>query len=413
MSLRIWLFKLGEQISSDPGTPKLSRTALIANELASRGHQVLWWMSTFDHLEKRQRAKNDLCHKVKDGLEIHLIHTPGYQKNVSLARYRDHHIFDQRLKKLISQEAPPNLIFAAYPTIEACAVLAEYARRHNIPIVIDVRDMWPDVFINYLPPMLRWLYPLIFYKNIETARKVFQNAKAVVGITNEFVSWALKYASRPPGEYDRDYPLAYNVDIIDTKAIASGQSYWHEQGIEADDFVICYFGVMSKKISLDAVAEGMKRLSHELPHVKLILCGNGDELSAFHKLFSEQKNVYLPGWVDRPKIAALMELAKVGLAPYKSRSDFLQSIPTKVIEYLAGGIPILTSLGGTSRRLIESNSCGLYYSDANQFASSIRNLVDQSAEREAMGKRARELFLKRFDAKKVYKELCDHLERLV
>lgn len=411
--LNIWLFKLGERTPLDSGSPKLSRTALIAEELVARGHQVLWWMSTFDHLAKRQRSNADVFVDVRPSYALRMIATPGYARNVSLARYWDHYIFDRRLRRCITNEQRPDLILAAYPTIGACTVLSEYAVAYDIPFVVDVRDMWPDVFQDYLPAYAKGAYPFLFGSQIRKARRIFSAARGVIGITGDFVEWALSYVPRAAHWHDRDFPLAYSLGAVAPNLLSEGRAYWDSLGVCRADFVICFFGVLSKKIDLQTVASGMRKLSAEFPRLKLVLCGNGDELESTREAFRGLENVVCPGWIEGPKISALLEIASAGLAPYRNREDFLISVPTKIVEYFAGGLPVITSLDGTSRRLIDSRRCGLFYRTPDEFRDCVRRLIERPQDAKEMGENAQRLFLEKFDSKLVYGELCDHLEKIV
>ena len=53
--MRAWLLTVGEPLPCDGPNERLHRTGLLAEALHSRGHEVLWWSSTFDHARKRFR----------------------------------------------------------------------------------------------------------------------------------------------------------------------------------------------------------------------------------------------------------------------------------------------------------------------------------------------------------------------
>ena len=49
----------------------------------------------------------------------------------------------------------PDLILCSYPTIELSVEAVRYGRTHGIPVVLDVRDLWPDIVLDLLPTILR------------------------------------------------------------------------------------------------------------------------------------------------------------------------------------------------------------------------------------------------------------------
>jgi len=54
-----------------------------------------------------------------------------------------------------------------------------------------------------------------------------------------------------------------------------------------------------------------------------------------------------------------MQMSKIGLAAYDS--DALQSLPNKPIEYLAGGLCVVSSLHEELEKLLYEENCGLTY----------------------------------------------------
>jgi hypothetical protein len=54
--MRVWLITVGEPLPLDGPGERMLRTGILAAFLAARGHEVVWWSSSFDHVRKRQRS---------------------------------------------------------------------------------------------------------------------------------------------------------------------------------------------------------------------------------------------------------------------------------------------------------------------------------------------------------------------
>ena len=124
----------------------------------------------------------------------------------------------------------------------------------------------------------------------------------------------------------------------------------------------------------------------------------------------------LPGWVDRGPLAALLRAAECGLAPYEPSPSFLASIPNKVVEYLAFGLPVVTSLGeGVVGGLSRASGFGACFlpGDAGDLDAQLGFLIDDAGARSAAAEAARRTFLQQFEASKVYGELADRLVEVV
>jgi len=113
--------------------------------------------------------------------------------------------------------------------------------------------------------------------------------------------------------------------------------------------------------------------------------------------------------VTRDQIWALMRMSSVGIAPYIAESSFLQSLPNKPIEYMAGGLAVATAINGFLGNLLRNNGCGFVYRNAVELATSIRSFREDPEQLSRMQNNARALFEREFRAEKVYTNLSRFL----
>jgi len=231
--MRIWLVTIGEPLPIDPGSPRLLRAGLLAGMLADAGHEVVWWTSSFDHVNKIHRVPADMRIRQRRGLEIALLRGPGYRRNLSLMRIWDHRVLARRFSDLVSHQIKPDIILASFPAIELCLAAAQYGRAQGVPVVLDVRDLWPDIFLDYMPPILRPLARLALRPLFSETDKAFRFATAITGITRPFVEWGLKHAGRISTGLDRDFPMGYPATLPTTESLAEANLWWKRQyGLE-------------------------------------------------------------------------------------------------------------------------------------------------------------------------------------
>ena len=142
-----------------------------------------------------------------------------------------------------------------------------------------------------------------------------------------------------------------------------------------------------------------------------MLCGNGDGLDALRASAAEVPEIVFPGWVNGPQIEVLAQSSDAGMLPYPSDPDFRRSIPNKVIEYLAYGLPVLTSLRGPVSDLIADEKCGRIYreTDARDLSATIADLIESPEQLQTMSQNTERVFQERFHATKVYGRLADML----
>ena len=414
--MKFWLINPAEPTPVDPGAWRQRRMSLIADELVERGHEVLWWNSTFVHASKTHRYSVDTTVDVRQRYQIRFLHAPGYRRNVSLARIRNHVRLARKFCWEATQLQRPDAILSSYPTIELCYEAVRFGQAHGVPTVLDVRDQWPDLFLDRVPRAARPAGRLALAPYYRLSRMAFRQATAVLGTSREFVAWGLKRGGRSAGPADRDFPFGYAPPRVSPDELDAARAFWQGLGIGNDPAVpvVCFFGALNHHFDFAPVFDAARRLVGRRP-VQWVLCGDGERLDEFRRQASEIPGVVLPGWVNGPQIWALMERASFGLAPYVGSVNFLDNIANKPIEYLAGGLPILSSLGsGALRKMLAVNGCGTSYDgDASKLADAVLTAVTRPADHAAQRQRARRLFAEKFDAARVYGDLADHLASLV
>jgi len=412
----VWLVTAGEPLPTDPGNQRPMRTSMLADYLLESGHTVVRWASSFDHGTKTQRAQRDVNLSVRPGYKIWLLHAPEYAKNVSLARIRNHRRLASKFRQIAVGEVTPDIIVCSLPTLELAEEVVSYANRRGVPVVIDVRDMWPDVIQFRSPALLRPAVKGLLRGMDQAADRICSGATAITGHAPGFVQWGLARAKRPIGQFDRSFPFGYESRGLSESAIASASSFWEALGIglRGHGLVVSYVGSISHQFQFKPVLEAARRLEGKV-RVTFVLCGTGDRLDSFREKSSGLSNVHMPGWVSLPQAWALLQQrSSIGLVPLNGTPDFLLSIPNKIAEYLAAGLPIAASFRtGMVRDLIERYDCGFSYSQSEDvLVERLSALAQDGSSLSRMSHNARSLYEDQFRADRIYPQFVSYLESL-
>jgi glycosyltransferase involved in cell wall biosynthesis len=414
--MNVWILQTGEPLHCDVGTPRPMRAMNLANALVDKGHKVVLWSSVFYHQEKRQRVNSTDCIKVSESLEIRLIASPGYQRNIGLARLWDHIILGRNLaRQLDAVGSVPDVAFVGYPPIETAAVMTKWLAKRSIPFMLDVKDQWPAIFINALPNSLRpfgriALAPYFYY-----GHRALRDATALSAMSNGFLEWAAEFAGRSITEVDLVVPLTTATEKITEVELQEACCWWDLQGIKDDGTQrICFIGSHSTAFDIDYVIQTAKLMAAAGNSCQFVLCGSGENTSVWREKVAGLPNVYFPGWIDRAKIEVLARRSSAGLAPYKNTDDFMLSVPNKVIDYLSLGLPVLSPLYGEVRGLILDFEVGLSYGHVVEktLESCIQDLAVTPDLRKKISDNAINLFKSRFSFELIYGGLVKHLEML-
>lgn len=415
--MRIWILNVGEEIPTDPGSPRLLRAAILARELARRGHQVTWWNSSVNHQQKIQRVPRTTSLGVTDGLETVLLWGRLYDSNRSLARIASN--FESAAAFLIEsrRREAPDIIVAGYPTIELAAAALLYSRSHSVPFVVDFRDMWPDIIEDELKGLRRMAAaPLLLLWRV-MKKWIVAHSTAIVGVTQGFVDWALHTTGVPAKGVTRVFHLAVDPCQPAPERIEEAESYWTSLGVidDGSTVILSYAGAFSERYDLDTLVRAACDLPMEYKNrLKIVLCGRGDMSVPLRHLAAGQPHIILPGWRSASEIRVLLGRSHVGLLPYRSTKDYVCHFPNKVGEYLSAALPILTGLTGQTRQMLGERGIGYFYDECSVQAAK-QALIHVVDSREALlGVRAKalEAYADLFDPQRIYPEYCRFLERL-
>lgn len=414
--MHVWLITIGEPLPTDGPNERLLRTGILAEMLVKLGHEVVWWTSAFDHVRKKHRACQTTTLQVTNDYQLILLYSRGYAINISLKRLLDHRDHTRGFNTVASGKPKPDVILCSMPSIELSLASVQFATAHKIPIVLDIRDLWPDIFVDRASPSARSLARLLLQPLFRDLSWACKHATAITGITEPIVSWGLKYAARSRTTLDRAFPFGYVEKMPSPEELARSHVFWKEHGIGdgSQEFIVCFFGTIGYQFDLDTVIDAARKLDKSSRNIRFIVCGTGDRLKYYQKRAANLSNILFPGWVGASDIWVLMRSARLGLAPYHNTKDFCSSLPNKSIEYLSAGLPVVYCLNGVLHELLENNDCGVKYveGDADSLVDVLEGVCDSKDRLNEMAKKSFELYQTKFTAERVYTDMTQYLEVL-
>ncbi|MFZ2486573.1 MAG: glycosyltransferase family 4 protein [Anaerolineae bacterium] len=414
--MKVWIIQDGEPIPGIDENTRDWRSAILAKALVARGHEVLWWASTFDHALKRFRFETARTVELQPGLQVRLLHGPGYRHNKSPKRFWHHRTLAANYAREITHHPPPDLIFCSIPTLELAEQSVVYGRTRQVPVAVDVRDTWPDLYLNLFPTSLRGVARRLLRSEFRRAENLFQAADSIIAVSDTYLDWALRYARRNSPN-DAVFPLGYSFSPAGSQAKNDEEILrWRQRlGANPDSLIVTFVGTFGSSYDLETVIRSAASIArtHSSLDIRIVIAGDGDQGTKLRQMGADIPSIVFTGWLNQSELAELMRITSVGLAAYAK--DALQSLPNKPFEYMAAGLPLLSSLPGELEALITKYNIGLQYraGDAQSLAEKIVWLAEHPSEREAMGQRSRALFEERFRADLIYPMLAVHLENVV
>lgn len=113
------------------------------------------------------------------------------------------------------------------------------------------------------------------------------------------------------------------------------------------------------------------------------------------------------GVLDRRQVASLLSEAKIGLAILLPMKNFEDSIPTKLLEYLAAGLPVVASDFESWRTLTRGIDSVAFVNplDEDALADAVNAILADPERAQGMGMRGREFVLNNFSWDREFQEL--------
>jgi glycosyltransferase involved in cell wall biosynthesis len=259
------------------------------------------------------------------------------------------------------------------------------------PWIAVVADLWPDVAIE--TGMLK--NPLAIRVARWMERLLYRGSVAVVTQTP---GQAQDIARRFPGT--RALVISGGVDSSRFSPDLRSEAVRREFGVDGGCGVV-FSGLHGFAQGLDIVVDAAARL-RERRDIRFVMIGDGavkaDLVARVRALGLE--NVIFHAPVPRERVPAILASMDVALAPLREGVP-RATIPTKMYEAMASGLPVLTAAEGEARELVERERIGRAVAPgaADAFAAAVRALADDPAERRDCAARALELARTRFDRK--------------
>jgi glycosyltransferase involved in cell wall biosynthesis len=407
--MRVWLIKEGEYLPVQAGSRRM-RCWLMADALRERGHDVIWWHSTFSHQGKCLVAERDQDLQVGPGFLLRLTHAGTYRKNFSFRRYCHGKLLARRFARRVVEEERPDLIVCAFPPIDIAYEAVAYANSRGIPVIIDVQDIWPDAILRKMPSLLRPLAGAFLKRDSSRTRAFLKGADAIVAVSPGFLRRSLGYAGREGSELDQVVYLGYQSPRGSAGEYCPGVR--ELLSASSGKVVFTYIGSFGLSYELGLICEVAARLlSQNEDRVHFAIAGSGEQYASIAKRVREMPNVTLLGWLNEVELQQLLSVSDVGLVPCISDLD---TMPNKPFEYFSHGLPVLSSLEGDMERLIEEHCLGFSYrhGDLETFYALVRRLADSGSLRSACGASAQRLFREKFRAEAIYPEFARYAEQV-
>ncbi|GGH54441.1 glycosyl transferase [Dyadobacter endophyticus] len=156
-----------------------------------------------------------------------------------------------------------------------------------------------------------------------------------------------------------------------------------------------YLGVVSMERCLDTMINALALLKKSYPDCHLHLFGpmrvDKEELGAIADYGQVMNNITFHGYTDQQVALKYASQAIAGIALLKPVADYPDSFPTKMFEYMALKLPVITSDFPLYKRIVEDSGSGYCISpyDPEALHNALQCCISENALRSQMGNNGR------------------------
>ena len=412
MKLDIWYVSIYEPLPLRSSKARPMRNSLVASALTNAGHKVELWLPGFEHV-KHTHFKSVAIREFYDKqFSVQYLEGCGYSADTSVKRL----VHNRQIAKSFIDTArvrskTPDIVITQIPSLELAECVIKYCTQSNIPCVIDVRDLWPDNYKRILPKYLKFLYPYIFYFEELRCRRIFNGASAIIAISQTYLDWAI---SKSKGEIPSQvFHIGYRAPPKPNFKPNKAEDIRRSFGLLDDRLSVFFAGTFCSSYDLETVYKASLEIEARGIPAQIIIAGDGSGYEDLLKRFSESRIISYVGWLESRQLTDLLSICDVGLAPYSSEA--FMSLPNKPFEYLANGLPILSSLKGELWDLIQKYKIGFNYqsTDINALVDYIEKYSVNKVLLNHHKNNCLDIFRDRFDSGSVYSKLTVFIEQVL
>ena len=284
------------------------------------------------------------------------------------------------------------------------------ASRHLIasgrPVVFDMHENLPKDLLTkpWLPRLLR--RPASMAASI-AQRMLLKNLAVILAEDS--------YADEYP--WLADATVVRNMPLVEELLAIADEQAKADAGEETSKPAVGYMGSISPARGSLVMLEALAILRRRGLDCGLRMAG---PIHAEQQLLDRAKrlgldDVRIDGWLPAQDAWRRMAACRAGLALLADRPNFSSSLPTKMFEYMALGLPVVVSDFPLYRKIVEEAGCGLCVdpTDPEAIADAISHLLKNPQQAAAMGRRGRRAVVETYRWEEEAAKLLGLYERLL
>jgi glycosyltransferase involved in cell wall biosynthesis len=247
--------------------------------------------------------------------------------------------------------------------------ITNICNRKNIPIIARVIDVPHVLRETHFKPLVKW-----------SEKYVFRNA-SFVSTHNEALRQYCIGLGAAPTKSSVIYP---GVDMTRFFPAPTRHDLQTKIGIHPTDKVLLFMGTIFRFSGLVELLNELSPALHLDKSIKFLILGDGEDFNRLHQLaitLGLQDQVIMSGRIEYNLLADYLRLGHVALLPFKQELVTHGALPGKVLQYLACGLPTISTPLDGLQSMIPPNQGILYANNSQEMANMAVDLATNPEQR--------------------------------
>jgi len=303
--------------------------------------------------------------------------------------------------------AEPDAVIATSPQLLVGISGWWLSRMLGSAFYFEVRDLWPES----IAAVRYGARKSLIYRVLESISAfLYRKADEIVVVSPAFRQrleddWNV--------ETEKIHVVENGVDLSRFSNAEDNAAKKAQIGAQ-NKFVAIYMGTIGTAFGFDTFLHAAARLAESHPNVCLLLIGEGEMKKRLTSEVAARglQNVVLRDGVDREEVTPWLAAADAGLVLLRDAEVFRTVIPTKMLEYMAAGLPVVSNVEGQAQAIVNKAKAGVCVaaSDGAALADAIANLAADSVRRAEFGANGRSYVAAHLTRRKKAEEFMELLE---
>jgi len=291
--------------------------------------------------------------------------------------------------RAVLADSRPDAVLAMSPPLFLGAGGWLAAKRHRVPLVFNIQDVFPDAAVE----VGAITNPTVIAAASWLERESYLHADAVTVLSEDLRDNVTAKIRGRRGRAGDPAKVRVIPNFIDTDRIRPGpheNAYRREHDLVGRT-VVMYAGNVGFSQSLDLVLAAAAHLADD-PDVVFVINGGGSARADLERQAAGLPNVRFVDMQPKARLAEVAAAGDVHVVPLR-RGLARSSVPSKLYTILAAGRPVVASVdpGTEVARTVEAAGAGIAVppEDPEAFTKALVTLLADRDERRRMGESAR------------------------